>query len=282
MSKIKLSAFADEASVDLNGQILAMKENGIQYLEMRGVDEINVSKLTLDQAKEAKKCLDDNGLSVWSIGSPIGKIKITDDFAPELDLFKHVLEIANVTEAKCIRMFSFYGTEGKAEWRDEVFERLSKYVDAAKGSGVVLCHENEKGIYGDIPERCLEIHKQFSDIKSVFDPANFVQCNVNTLEAWDLLAPYVYYGHIKDADVDGNIVPPGEGIGHIAEYLPKFVAKGCSVLTLEPHLAEFAGLSDLEEEGDKSKVGGLKFANNREAFDYAANALKNIIKGVGL
>lgn len=282
MSKIKLAAFADEASVDFDGQILAMKENGIGLLEMRGVDEINVSKLTVQQAKEAKKKLDDNGLAVWSLGSPIGKIKITDDFAPELDLFKHILEIASVTDAKCIRMFSFYGTEGKCEYRDEVFERLSKYVEAAKGSGIVLCHENEKGIYGDIPERCLEIHREFSDIKAVFDPANFVQCDVDVLSAWDLLEPYVYYGHIKDADAEGNIVPPGEGIGRIKEYLPRFVAKGCTVLTLEPHLADFAGLSDLEEEGDKSKVGGMRFANNREAFDYATRSLKSIIKGESL
>lgn len=280
MSKIKLAAFADEASSVFDEQIVMMKENGIGLLEMRGVDDINVSKLTLEQAKEAKKKLDDNGLAVWSIGSPIGKIKITDDFAPELDLFKHVLEIANITEAKCIRMFSFYGTDGKAEYRDEVFERLAKYAEAAKGSGIVLCHENEKGIYGDIPERCIEIHKAIPEIKSVFDPANFVQCGVNILDAWNKLEPYVYYGHIKDADADGNIVPPGMGIGMIREYLPKFTAKGCSVLTLEPHLAEFAGLSDLEEEGDKSKVGGMSFANNREAFDYATKSLKAIISEI--
>ena len=277
MSKIRLAAFADEASSVFDEQIVAMKENGIEMLEMRGVDNVNVSKLTVDQAKEAKKKLDDNGLKVWSIGSPIGKIKITDDFAPELDLFKHVLEIADVTDAKCIRMFSFYETNGEEKYRDEVFERLYKYAEAAKGTGIVLCHENEKGIYGDIPERCLEIHKAVPEIKSVFDPANFVQCNVDILKAWDALEPYVYYGHIKDADADGNIVPPGMGIGKIKEYLPKFVAKGCNVLTLEPHLAEFAGLSDLEEEGDKSKVGGMNFANNREAFDFAAKSLKSII-----
>ena len=69
MSKIKLAAFADEASSVFDEQIVMMKENGIALLEMRGVDDINVSKLTLAQAKEAKKKLDDNGLSVWSIPS---------------------------------------------------------------------------------------------------------------------------------------------------------------------------------------------------------------------
>lgn len=277
MKDIKLAAFADEASDVFDEQITAMKENGIQYLEMRGVDNVNVSKLTLDKVKEAKKKLDANGLKVWSIGSPVGKIQITDDFAPELDLFKHILEIAHITDAKCIRMFSFYGTQGKPEYKDEVLERLSKYADASRGSGVILCHENEKGIYGDIPERCVEIHKALPEIKSVFDPANFVQCNVDTMEAWNALQEYVYYGHIKDADADGNIVPPGYGIGHLKEYIPEFYAKGCRVLTLEPHLAEFSGLAGLEEEGDKSKVGGMHFDSNRDAFDYAAKLLKQLI-----
>ena len=159
-------------------------------------------------------------------------------------------------------------------------ERLSKYVEAARGSGVTLCHENEKGIYGDNAARCLEIHKAIPELKSVFDPANFVQVGQDTLEAWAMLEPYVFYGHIKDSLADGSIVPPGKGIGHIPEYLPKFVAKGCDVLTLEPHLTVFSALKSLEEEGEESKVGLYKFASKREAFDYAVNSLKDIIKEI--
>ena len=122
--------------------------------------------------------------------------------------------------------------------------------------------------------------KEFPRIRAVFDPANFVQCRQDTLEAWDMLKDYVYYGHIKDADNAGNVVPPGDGIGHIAEYLPDFVAHGCSVLTLEPHLSKFVGLDDLEEEGARSNVSKISFKNNRESFDYAVNSLKAIINGL--
>ena len=93
-----------------------------------------------------------------------------------------------------------------------------------------------------------------------------------------MLEEYVYYGHIKDANEEKNIVPPGQGCGKIAEYLPKFVAKGCNVLTLEPHLMEFVGLAGLEEEGAKSDVGSvISFENGRDAFKCAADALKEII-----
>lgn len=280
MADIRLCAFADEAADSLAGQIKALRENGIGFLELRTIDKKNVTKFTDEEVKEYKKQLDDAGIKVWSIGSPIGKVKITDDFNVDLDLCKRTIEIANMFDAKSIRMFSFYGTGGEAQYRDEVMERLSKYVEAARGSGVTLCHENEKGIYGDNAARCLEIHKAIPELKSVFDPANFVQVGQDTLEAWAMLEPYVFYGHIKDSLADGSIVPPGKGIGHIPEYLPKFVAKGCDVLTLEPHLTVFSALKSLEEEGEESKVGLYKFASKREAFDYAVNSLKDIIKEI--
>ena len=280
MADIKLCAFADEADDALAGQIKAMQENGIGYLELRTIDKKNVTKFTNEEVKEYKKQLDDAGIKVWSIGSPIGKVKITDDFNVDLDLCKRTVEIANMFDAKSIRMFSFYGTNGEAQYRDEVMERLSKYVEAARGSGVTLCHENEKGIYGDNAARCLEIHKAVPGLKSVFDPANFVQVGQDTLEAWAMLEPYVFYGHIKDSLADGSIVPPGKGLGHIPEYLPKFVAKGCNVLTLEPHLSVFSALASLEEEGEESKIGLYKFASKRDAFDCAVNSLKDIIKEI--
>lgn len=280
MADIKLCAFADEAGDSLADQIKAMQENGIGLLELRSIDKKNVTKFTNEEVKEYKKQLDDAGIGVWSIGSPIGKVKIEDDFNIDLDLCKRTIEIANMFEAKSLRMFSFYGTNGEEKYRDTVMERLAKYVEAAKGSGVTLCHENEKGIYGDIAVRCLEIHKNIPELKCVFDPANYVQCGQDTLEAWEMLEPYVFYGHIKDSLADGSIVPPGKGIGHLREYLPKFVAKGCQVLTLEPHLKVFSALKDLEAPGDESKIGMYKFESKREAFDCAVNSLKEIIKEI--
>ena len=280
--KIKLCAFADEADPQLDGQIEALKANGISLLEIRGVDGKNISQITPIEAKEIKNKLDANGISVWSIGSPAGKIQISGDFDQEIETFKQMLEVGAILDAKCMRLFSFYGTNRQADYFGRVCDKLSKYVELCAPYGIVPCHENEKGIYGELAPQCLMLHHAVPGLKAVFDPANFVQCGQDTLKAWDMLKEYVYYGHIKDANKDGNIVPPGCGIGHIAEYLPDFVARGCSVLTLEPHLSEFVGLSDLEEEGARSNVSNLTFANNRESFDYAVNSLKSIINGLSI
>ncbi len=279
--KIILCGFADEADPMIDGQIETLKENSISLLEIRGVDKKNIVDVTVEEAKELRRKFDANGISVWSLGSPIGKININDDFDKEIVRYKNMLEVGKILGAKCVRLFSFYGTDGRSEYFDVVCERLKKYVEIAEEYGIVPCHENEKGIYGEKAAQCMELHKAVPGLKAVFDPANFVQADQDILEAWDMLEEYVYYGHIKDADENKKVVAPGHGCGHIAEYLPKFIAKGCKVLTLEPHLTEFIGLAALEESGAKSDVGSvMSFENGREAFDYAVNSLKGILETI--
>ncbi len=274
---LRLCAFADEASTDRHGQIEALLANSIPYLELRGVDGVNVADLTVEAAVRFKSELDAAGIRVWSIGSPAGKSPITEDFSVLQQQFEHLLALADLFGAPCIRLFSFYGTEGKDEHFPEVCRRLSILCDMAEAHGVIPCHENEKGIFGDTAARCLAIHKAVPRLRAVFDPANFIQCGEDVMTAWHTLAPYVHYGHIKDALPDGRIVPPGDGVGHLADYLPDFLARGGQVLTLEPHLAEFVGLSALEGEGERSEIGTVHFDTPRAAFDHAAEKLKEII-----
>ncbi len=277
MSRFKLCAFADEADSNRLGQIKALSENGIPYLEIRGVDGTNIADLSREAALQFKAELDAAGIRVWSIGSPAGKSDINADFAPAVEQFKHLLEMADIFEAKRIRLFSFYGTDGKDEYFDEVCRRLNIFCDLCEEHGVIPCHENEKGIYGELAPQCEKLHRAIPRLRAVFDPANFIQAGQEIMSAWSLLAPYVEYGHIKDALADGRVVPPGDGIGCLREYLPLFAEQGGEVLTLEPHLGEFVGLAGLEQEGARSDVGALAFKDGREAFDCAVNKLKEII-----
>ncbi len=277
MKKFILSAFADEAGSEVADQIKALQENGMTHIELRNVGDKNIIDLTCDEAKELKKQLDDGGISVWAIGSPLGKISVGDEFAPHLEKLKHTLELAHILETTHIRMFSFFCPKGEADLcRELVFDRLGKFCDAAKGSGILLCHENEKGIYGDTADRCLDILKNFPDLKCVYDPANFLQCGEDTLRAWEMLAPYLEYLHIKDVRDDGTVVPAGKGNGHVPELIARYEKLGGEALTLEPHLAVFKGLAELEN-GEKTKIGEFEYETQRAAFDAAASALKNLL-----
>lgn len=274
---MKIFAFADEASPMLAGQIAAMKRNGLQGLEIRGVDGTNISDISLEKAVQVRKQLDDAGLAVWSIGSPIGKISIEDDFEPHLAKFRHTLALAKILGAENIRLFSFYVPADADSYRDTVIERLREFVCIAEDTGITLCHENEKGIYGDTVARCLEIYNAIPQLRAVFDPANFVQCEQHPLDAWEKLSGYVKYLHIKDAAADGKIVPAGMGVGHIPEIVAQYARRGGDAVTLEPHLAVFEGLKDLEQEGSTSDVGGFRYASNDEAFDVACKALMSVL-----
>ena len=275
------SAFADESSNTFVGQMDALKRNGFSFLEIRNLEGKNVTQLTTADAKEFAHILDDNGLKLWSMGSPIGKIGIHDDFSAHMDLYRHTLELTNIFGASNIRLFSFFMPKEEAPeiYRNLVLERMAIFTETAIQYGITPCHENEKGIYGDNAARCLEIHKAVPELKAVFDPANFVQCGQDTMQAWELLHPYVHYMHIKDALPNGRVVPPGMGSGNVPQLIENYYAQGGKVLSLEPHLYDFVGLKNLEQEGEESIVGGMSFATAEDAFDYAANTLKKITEG---
>ena len=280
MTHIKLCGFADEADANRSGQIKALTENAIPYLEIRGVDGTNIADLSREAALQFKSELDAAGIKVWSIGSPAGKTQISGDFEQDIARFKHLLDMAEIFEAKRIRLFSFYGTDGEDSYFEEVCRRLNVFCGLCEERGVIPCHENEKGIYGENAPRCLAIHKAIPRLKAVFDPANFVQCDQDTLEAWEMLHPYITYMHIKDSLYDGTVVLPGTGDGNVPEIIGKYVAQGGKLFTLEPHLSDFVGLSDLEQANNKSLVGHMTFATPEAAFDAAAQNLVKILNNL--
>jgi sugar phosphate isomerase/epimerase len=278
--KFTLSAFADEIDPNLKTQMDVLDQHGIKFIEMRGVNGQNLTSCTLDQAREIKKQLDDRGFRLSAIGSPVGKIKITDDFAPHLELFRHTLEIAEIMETNSIRMFSFFMPKGEdpANYREEVLNRWRAFVQAAEGSGIMLLHENEKDIYGDTPERCLDLVQSLDSdsVRLTFDPANFVQCDVETYpKAFELLKDYVVYMHIKDALFSNHhVVPAGQGDGHVGEILEALrKADYQGFLSIEPHLANFVGFAALEP----GTVGADLPDGGPRQFAIAAHALKSLL-----
>lgn len=252
----RLSAFADEISPDLDTQVETLLREGIKHLELRGVWDKNVLALSDDEIETVRATLGQHGIKVSSIGSPIGKIKITDDFAPHLAAFDRALQVARVLEAPFIRIFSFFMPSGEdpTRYREQVLDRLQEIVRRAEGSGVTLLHENEKEIYGDIPSRCLDILTEINSpiLRAAWDPANFVQCGVRPFtEGFDALRPFIAYVHVKDALLaTGAVVPAGKGDGEWPETIVALRDSGFDgFFSLEPHLQEagpFAGFSGPE------------------------------------
>lgn len=278
LSNCPVSCFADEISVSLDRQIQVLNELGIKFVEFRSADGTGVADFTDEQAKEAKKRLDAAGICVSAVGSPIGKIGIEDDFEAHMKKLQRIERIADIFETSYIRMFSFYLPEhlDPKDSRDEVMRRMECMVKEAQKNHLVLLHENEKGIYGDNAARCLDLMKEFygDHFKATFDFANFIQCGQNTIEAYEMLKPYIEYVHVKDARMaDGEVVPAGTGDGQLLDIFEKLDASGYKgYLSLEPHLANFAGLANLE------KDAAVRAENDTEkAFCVAYRALEGLL-----
>lgn len=283
--KVKLTGFADEIAQELEVQVESLKGLGMSYVEMRGVDGDNLVYHTDEKVKQIKEVLDANGIRLSALGSPLGKIGITDDFEAHFEEFKRAVEISYMMECPNIRMFSFYLPEGcdPAIYEDAVFERIGRFADYAAANGAVLLHENEKGIYGEKAAECKKLMDAFygDHFKAIFDFANFVQCQQDTQEAYQLLKKYVAYVHVKDAKkVDGSVVPAGYGDGNVGAILKDLLDTGFDgFLSLEPHLFNFAGFADLEKDGKSMMKTDGKILTGLEAFTLAYDSLMRLIIG---
>ncbi len=270
MIKIKLAAFSDEADSSINGQITELNKCGVYYTEPRFINGKNVADYNYNDCKEFCKIFADGGIKVWSVGSPLGKVDIDTDINAYLDTVKRVCENACALNTDKIRVFSFYNAYEK---REKVFENLAKMVEVAKTFNVDLYHENEKDIYGDVLSRVKDVLDNVEGIKSVYDPANYIQVGEKADDTLLALHKRADYFHIKDVvEATGELVPAGYGDGKI-DKLIEMIDKD-TVLTLEPHLAIFDAFKDIDNTELKHK---FKFTSNKEAFSFAVKSLKELL-----
>ncbi|HBL83670.1 MAG: hypothetical protein A2Y17_08980 [Clostridiales bacterium GWF2_38_85] len=281
MANFILSSFADEISSNFDEQLIAVKKLEIPLIELRGVDGKSFAALSDDEVMTVKAKLEKASIGLSALGSPIGKITLDDDFDTHLQLLDRIMDIGDMLNCKRIRMFSFYcgSPKSEAEFKKQVIIRIRTMLDKVKTRGLTLYHENEKDIFGYSPERVLELAREFGgELRIVLDNGNFSFCGVNAAPAYGMLRNYIDYMHIKDADEDGIIVPPGKGVACIKEVLQNINIDNPGkdiIITMEPHLMMFTGLEGL------SKLDDIKhkyiFETPFEAFRVATEAVRDMI-----
>lgn len=286
---IFISGFSDEISSELKVQLETVSSLGMNHISLRGVDGKNVSQLTLEEVEGyVSDELNKYNIKVSSIGSPIGKIFIDDEeaFEEQLILLEKICKMCKILDTKYIRVFSFYIPNDKKpnDYKEQVITKLKKFTEIAEQNEIVLLHENEKDIYGDISQRCLEIFSEVNSkyFRAIFDFANFVQCGEDTKKCYEILKEYIEYYHIKDANFnDKENVLCGTGEGKIEEILTDAIKNGYEgFLTLEPHLVIFDSLKDLELEDVKNIIKVDKGLDSKTAYKMQYDAIQNILKSI--
>ncbi len=271
---VTLSGFADEISADPQAQLSVLADESIAHLELRSAWSVNVADFTDAQLAQFRAATEGAGVAVSAIGSPIGKIAISAPFAPELDRMRRIADIAGDLGTAIVRVFSFYLPAGEPpeRYRAQVIDQMGALARIAEERGVILAHENEKEIYGDLPGRCADLLASVASpaLRATFDPANFVQCGVRPFtDAYALLRPYLVYLQVKDAvAATGEVTPAGEGDGQLRETLLALRDSGfAGFMSLEPHL-DLAG-----------RQGGF---SGPDKFRQAARALKSLLSDLSI
>ena len=266
---VTLSGFADEISADPAEQFAVLAAESITHLELRSAWSVNIADFSDAQLDEFRMLSRDAGIQVSAIGSPIGKIAVDAPLERELERLRRVAEIAGELGTALVRVFSFYIPAGQPpqRYRAQVIDRMGALARVAEEHAVLLAHENEKEIYGDVPERCADLITSVGSpaLRATFDAANFVQCGVRPFtEAYPLIRPHLVYLQVKDARfADGEVTPAGEGDGEIRETLRALHDSGfAGYMSLEPHL-DLAG-----------RQGGFSGPGK---FRQAAQALKRLL-----
>ena len=269
-----LSGFSDEISPDLEEQCALVRKLGLSYLEFRSAWGTNVLDLDDEQLATAKAVLKAHDLQVSSIGSPIGKIFIDEDFDAHLERARHAVDVAQHFGARYIRIFSFFIRDGANpdHHRDEVLRRMRALAKVAEQGDVILLHENEKEIYGDIPRRCVDLLEAVGspNLRAAWDAANFVQVGVRPhTDGFATLRPYLEYVQIKDAHLaTGEVVPAGHGDGEVIDTIRALREDGYDgFFSLEPHLSQAHSL------------GGF---SGPDLFTQAWQAFTDLLKAEGV
>ena len=268
---IFLSAFGDEIAPALDDQIEVLVAEEIHHLDLRSVDDVSVLDLGMDRAKWIKTRLDEVGITVTAIDSPIGKAPADIDIDEELGRLDRAIEMARLFETPAIRIFSYYPPAedpgaGKDAYRSLALGNLlALTVKAEEAGDVILLLENDVDLYGDSVDRVTDVLESVgsSRMAAVLDPANFLLAgDLPYPDGYQALKEWLGAVHVKDV-ANGEVVVAGEGRAQFADMLHAMRDDGYEgVFSLEPHLAS---------------AGKLKGFSGRDRFRHASAAFKKLL-----
>lgn len=219
---IILSGFADEAANDKLAvqQFAALAAAGLQHYSIRFIDVgegiKNSMLLSKAELKTVVKMQQEYGLSVATMGSPIGKVRLldvedgtTNKYVPfkkylQTDV-KHACEVANTIGTKLLRGFSFYHPRGTApeDHISQVVDQLGQIADVCSAENLVFGLEVEANLVGQTGRILAEIHRKVKkpNLVLIFDGANLV-CQGMTPDQvfaeYLAMKPGLGWIHVKD------------------------------------------------------------------------------------
>ena len=247
-----LSGFADEIDPDLKTQCATLNDLGITHIEFRSAWDTNVLDLTDEQVDEAAAILAAHDLAVSSIGSPLGKIDIDDDFDAHLARADRALAVAQRLGAPFIRIFSFFLRPDQAP---EQPPRRGAAADgrarrAAAPPASCCCTRTRRTSTATSPTAC-----STSSSRSARRPCGWPGTRPTSCRWASPRSPTGTRSCARTPSTcrsrtrcwpTGDVVPAGEGDGQVRETVRALAADGFDgFFSMEPHLGSYNELGAL-------------------------------------
>jgi sugar phosphate isomerase/epimerase len=253
-----LSYLPDEMKTDFATTLALGAEWGIQQIELRSVNGVNVIDLTDAQINETKALLAHYGMKVTALATPFFKCVLPGfeenapgdlhnarplAYADHLRLLPRGVEVAQAFDAPLMRIFTFWRQDG-IDCRPALSEAVQAALDAAAGSGVAIGLENEGACFVGTSAELAETARRFPDprLRFIWDPGNSTHRGMAPrAEDVALFADRIAAVHLKDGLYDPSTGKSratliGEGATDYLTQLRWLGDAGYSgALTLEPH-----------------------------------------------
>ncbi|GAB4148637.1 MAG: sugar phosphate isomerase/epimerase [Planctomycetaceae bacterium] len=317
-----LSAFADEAANQKSviEQFAACAAIGLRkysprFLDLDGSGTVkHVVDLNKSEYKKLNSLHSEYGMSVTSIGSRIGKVKLldVDDGTHNVYIpFKKYLKTevaatiraAKALDAKLIRGFSFYHPRDEAPENHipQAVDQLGEIVDVCAKAGIVYGLEVESNLIGQNGKLLAALAKKVKhpNMVLIFDGGNLSHQGFSPLECLEefrAMLPYLGWMHVKDyrapkkskkrpgqhvdEDMDWNFVPANVGdSGH--EFV--FRELKAQLPKIERRLKKL-GIPGYHVEMEPHLKGGGQFGgfSGPDGMGVATRALCKVLDYVGI
>ncbi|MEZ6087886.1 MAG: sugar phosphate isomerase/epimerase family protein [Pirellulaceae bacterium] len=267
---VLLSGFADESAINKTAveQFAAFAALGLKWFSLRFIDAgdgiKNVMQLSDDEIKTIRRLMDDYGLRVATIGSPLGKVKLkdvddgtTNRYVPFDEYLagevKRACELAQAFDCKLIRGFSYYHPKGTKpeDHLSQACDQLGRIAEMCETHGLTYGLEVEANLIGQTGQLMAQLHSGVNHpaLVTIFDGANILVQGFTADQVYEqylAMKPGLGWLHIKDyhdpsptgriSHVDEaslkNFVPADRGdCGHeailrdLATFLPELEAR---------------------------------------------------------
>lgn len=255
----KLGIITDEITEKLEQALDFISKYSLHYCELRGLWGRNIMNAPQEPLERAKKLIEQYGLKVSDIGSPVFKYNLPgmparaekrDTFRANFadqdteELLEKSFKRARFFGARKVRIFSYWGVDGPERAYPYVRDRLAKAASRAGKNGIVLVLENEYecniGTGKEVGCILRDIHSPH--LRGLWDPGNAAMLEeVPYPDGYNEVQGLFAHMHVKDAEKDpktGRLHWAPVGGGSI-DFHGQFAAlrkdKYKGILSLETH-----------------------------------------------